>query len=211
MATVILALVAAAVLAVVDWVGVVTGSTRLRRIGKPGVMLALIVAAAAAHDAPTAVQAWFVVALALSLAGDVLLLLPERWFLGGLVAFLGAHVAYIAGMVTLDQSLPGVIAGFVLVFLGAATVGRTLIRAVSRRESALRAPVAAYLVVISTMVVAACGTVEPWLIAAALLFYVSDAMLGWNRFVHRTPWRDLAVMVTYHLAQLGFVLWLVIR
>jgi uncharacterized membrane protein YhhN len=174
-------------------------------------MVALIAAAAAAEDAPTGVRAWFVVALALSLAGDVLLLLPERWFIAGLVAFLGAHVAYIAGMVTLDQSLPGVIAGFVLVFIGATAVGRTLIRAVSRREPALRAPVAAYLVVISTMVVAACGTVEPWLVGAALLFYASDAMLGWNRFVHRQPWRDVAVMVTYHLAQLGFVLWLVTR
>jgi uncharacterized membrane protein YhhN len=174
-------------------------------------MLALILAVTAADEAPASVRAWFVVALALSLAGDVLLLLPERWFLGGLVAFLGAHVAYIVGMATLDQSLPGVVAGFVLVFVGAAAVGRTLIRAVARREPVLRTPVAAYLVVISTMVVAACGTGEPWLIGAALLFYASDAMLGWNRFVHRRPWRDLAVMVTYHLAQLGFVLWLVTR
>jgi uncharacterized membrane protein YhhN len=209
--TVVLALVVAALLAVVDWIGVVTRRTRLRWLGKPGVMVALVVAAIAAEDAPTGTQAWFVVALVLSLAGDVALLLPERWFLAGLVAFLGAHLAYIAGMAHLDLALAGVLAGLAVVFLGGATVGRTLTSSVARRQPALRLPVAAYLAVISTMVIVGCGTAEPWLVGAALLFYVSDALLGWNRFVHRLAVRDLAVMVTYHLAQFGFVLWLVTR
>ncbi len=73
----------------------------------------------------------------------------------------------------------------------------------------MRIPVSAYLIVISTMVVVAVGTGEPWLIAAAATFYVSDAILGWNRFVAPVGWMPLAVMVTYHLAQAGFVAFLV--
>ena len=97
-----LAFALAGVLALVDWVGVVRGDRRLRWIGKPGVMLALIAAALLADGAPSAVRVWFVVALVLSLIGDVALLLPERWFVVGLGAFLLAHLAYIGGMVQLD-------------------------------------------------------------------------------------------------------------
>ena len=42
--------------------------------------------------------------------------------------------------------------------------------------------------------------------AGALLFYVSDATLGWNRFVAPSRGAQVAVMVTYHLAQAGLVL-----
>ncbi len=90
------AFVVAGVLAVVDWIGVWRDDARLRWLGKPGVMVALIVAAVATDGAPSAVRAWFVVALVLSLAGDVALLLPERWFVAGLASFLLAHLAYIA-------------------------------------------------------------------------------------------------------------------
>jgi uncharacterized membrane protein YhhN len=71
-------------------------------------------------------------------------------------------------------------------------------------------PVIAYILVISTMVVAAVGTLSPLAIAGAVLFYASDATLGWNRFVRPLPRGDLAVMVTYHLAQILLFLALVV-
>lgn len=77
--------------------------------------------------------------------------------------------------------------------------------AVARRDPSLRAPVVAYMGVISAMVVAAFGRTVPVGIAGALLFYVSDATLAWNRFVTDLPRGDLAVMVTYHLAQVALV------
>ena len=42
-----------------------------------------------------------------------------------------------------------------------------------------------------------------------MLFYASDALIGWGRFVEARPWGDLAVMVTYHLGQVLLVLFLV--
>ena len=72
----------------------------------------------------------------------------------------------------------------------------------------LTGPVIAYMVVISAMVVTAFGTASAWAIVGALLFYVSDATLATNRFVRPLPQGNLAVMTTYHLGQLGLVLFL---
>jgi uncharacterized membrane protein YhhN len=209
------AFVVAGVLAVVDWVGVWRDDARLRGVGKPGVMVALIVAAAATDGAPSGVRAWFIVALILSLAGDVALLLPERWFIAGLASFLLAHVAYIAGMARLPLEWA---LGSLVVLAAVAVIGPPLLRAVRAGQPSMLGPVAAYLVVISAMAITAWCTSEPWLIAAAMAFFASDAMLGWGRFV--TPTRErrfdrrvaaVAVMVTYHAAQAFFVAWLATR
>jgi len=208
------AFVVAAVLAVVDCIGVWRDDSRLRWVGKPGVIVALIVAAVATDGAPAAVRAWFVAGLALSLAGDVALL-PERWFIAGLASFLLAHVAYIAGMARLPLEWA---LGSLVVLAAAAVIGPPLLRAVRAGQPSMLGPVAAYLVVISAMAITAWCTSEPWLIAAAMAFFASDAMLGWGRFV--TPTRErrfdrrvaaVGVMVCYHAAQACFVAWLATR
>ncbi|NIW49240.1 MAG: lysoplasmalogenase, partial [Gammaproteobacteria bacterium] len=40
---------------------------------------------------------YFLIGLALSLAGDIFLMLPDEKFIAGLVSFLLAHLAYILG------------------------------------------------------------------------------------------------------------------
>jgi uncharacterized membrane protein YhhN len=74
------------------------------------------------------------------------------------------------------------------------------------------APVAVYLVAISAMLwSAACAPLRPgWPgLAAALiavggaLFFASDGILAWNRFVRSFPAARLLTMITYHLAQYG--------
>lgn len=197
-------LVPAALLAIADWLTVarVGGSHPVRWLTKlaPVALCAVV----AATEGSGVLRGWVVAGLFLSLAGDAALLLPDRWFVAGLGAFLAAHVVYALGMLRLDLSASGLVAGVVLVAAGMATIGRRILGGAQRAERALGAPVAAYLVVISAMVVIATGSAEPWLIVAALLFYASDAMLGWNRFVAPAPVLPVAVMVTYHLAQAGF-------
>jgi hypothetical protein len=46
-------------------------------------------------------------------------------------------------------------------------------------------------------------------ILGASLFYVSDALIAWNRFIGETRHGRLAIIVTYHLGQVGLVLSLV--
>jgi uncharacterized membrane protein YhhN len=211
-AAAIAAAVCAGLLALTDWVGVVTADQRLRWIGKPGTMVALIVAAALATSSPNGVRLWIVIGLVLSLAGDVFLLLAdERWFTPGLGSFLLAHVAYIIALAQLHltRSVFGV--ALIIVALGIGSVGVRVIAGAARHSMALRVPVLIYVCVISVMVAFAVSTKEPWLIAAAVLFYASDLMLGWDRFVTARQFSGLSVMITYHLAQAGFVVFLLTR
>ena len=199
----------AAALALLDWTAVATERPRIRHVAKPGTLVALIGVAVALEPFDGTVRAWMVAGLVLSLVGDVLLMLPERWFLGGLVAFLLGHVAYVVGLQLAPTSGAWTAVGLAVVLLGALTVGRSIVTRVGAgRHRSLRGPVIAYLVVISAMVVSAFGTAAAAAIIGALLFYVSDATLAWNRFVEPLRHGGLAVMVTYHLGQAGLVAWL---
>lgn len=201
-------LVAAAVAAVTDWVGVVRDLRPVRLVAKP-LTLVLLIGVAVALDAedPT-VQAWFVAGLVLSLAGDVFLLLPDDRrvgplppFIWGLASFLLGHVAYVVGMLVDRPSAGWALVGLVVVGATAGAVVPRLLTGVKRTDPSLLGPVVAYLAVISLMVVSAFGRAVPLGVAGALAFYASDATLGWNRFVRPSRAAELAVMITYHLAQ----------
>lgn len=80
---------------------------------------------------------------------------------------------------------------------GAVVVGRRILAAVRAGDSsALALPVAAYLLVISVMVVSAFGTGAVLAIVGASLFYLSDAILAWDRFVTTLNHGPVVVMVT---------------
>ena len=67
-------------------------------------------------------------------------------------------------------------------------------------------PVTAYVAVISAMVVCAIGTGDGVAIAGAALFYYSDALIGYGRFVRSLPGGPVGIMVTYHVGQALLVL-----
>jgi uncharacterized membrane protein YhhN len=195
------------VAAVVDWIAVHRERKPLEYLAKPAT-LALFVAAAASLDPvdPT-VRSWFVAALVLSLIGDVFLMLPKDLFVFGLASFLLGHVAYIVGMNIDGLHVDKAGIGLVIVAVAAAAVGVVIMRSVAGGgERELLLPVIVYMVVISAMVVCAFGTWQLTAIAGALLFYASDALIAWNKFVREQAHGRLAVMVTYHLAQAGLLL-----
>jgi uncharacterized membrane protein YhhN len=144
----------------------------------------------------------------LSLVGDVFLMLPdrERWFVFGLGAFLLGHLAYIPGLWLLGVSGPLLVVGVVVVGASLATLGRRIVAGVKAVEPQLAAPVSAYVGVISAMVVSAIGTGSPVAIVGAGLFYSSDALIAWNGFIEEKPWGKVAIIVTYHLGQVGLAL-----
>jgi uncharacterized membrane protein YhhN len=184
-------------------------SERRRRTelwSKPLALIALIGVAIALDPADSTVRAWFVLALVLSLSGDVFLLGGDRWFVPGLVGFLLAHVAYTIGMaVGPDWSWLGFAVGVVVMAVLAVSIGRRIVAAAGRKERVLGPAVSAYLVAISLMFCAAVATGNIWAIAGAALFVASDSILGWRQFVAGAPWMPLAIMVTYHLGQAGLV------
>jgi uncharacterized membrane protein YhhN len=229
------------VVALADWIAVSrramdpasVGARRAEYVAKPLTMVLLIAAALAiahahattgvtgAHRATAYLTVATVAALVLSMVGDVFLMLPEdsasadRNFVFGLGAFLLAHVAYIAAFVSLHAhggyAISFVLTGLVLAGAVFATVGLPIRAAAKDEDPALAVPVLAYVAVISLMVVAAWWTGDMRIIPGALLFAVSDAMIGWTRFVRKDWELDVPIIVTYHLAQILLVLGLVRR
>lgn len=193
---------AALVVAVGDWVAVWRRARGWEYLLKPGSLLLLVGVALTLVPEDETRRAWFVLALVLSLAGDVFLMLPRNLFVAGLASFLLGHVAYIAGF-GVGEAWPW-IAGVALV---AVAVGTPILRALlARGEKELVGPVVAYMTVISVMVACAIGTGDAVAIAGAGLFMLSDSLIAWNRFVRPLAWAPVTIMVTYHLAQAGLVL-----
>jgi uncharacterized membrane protein YhhN len=208
-ATAFLLLAMFAAVAVADWIAVSADARGVEYVLKPLTMVALIAATLALDPSSDAARGALVVGLVLSLVGDVLLMLPSDMFVPGLSAFLAAHVAYVVALWMLGVSGGGLLVGLAVVAVGGFVVGRRIVAGAGRADRALVAPVAAYMVVISIMVVSAFGTGGLFAVVGALLFYASDAVIGWTRFVTDHRHGRLVVMVTYHLGQAGLVLALV--
>jgi uncharacterized membrane protein YhhN len=189
-----------------DWVAVAQGNKLVEYVCKLAVMVALVGVAVALHPAHADRRVWFVAALVLSLLGDVFLMLPTDLFVAGLASFLLAHIAYVVGFRIDGASAAAWAVAAVCVLAVDAVVGRPVLTAVRRRHPDLMVPVVAYMLVISAMVSAAVATAVALAVAGAVLFFVSDTLIAWNRFVGSRAWMPLAIIVTYHVGQTGLVL-----
>lgn len=157
---------------------------------------------------------WFGAGILFSLFGDVLLLIPQdRMFMPGLVAFLLTHIFYLIGFQ--DQLVHPTAWTFMLLFfilLNAARLLRRIAGAVrAQGHSGLVYPVIVYGLVISVMLFAAMSTFfdEAWKTNAALfvsvgafLFWISDLMLAWNKFVTPLKSGRIVSILAYHLGQI---------
>lgn len=196
-------LAAAAAVAVVDWVAVARRHKPTEYAAKPGALALLLGVALALDPTDDGQRAWVVAALALSLAGDVFLMLPRDLFVPGLASFLLAHVAYVVALLAERDNATGLVVGAALVAVATVAIGRRILRAA---DPALRGPVAGYMLAIGAMVAAAFGTGEAAAVTGAVLFYTSDGLLAWDRFEQPFAAARLLVMVTYHLGQAALVL-----
>lgn len=200
-------LVAAGLSAVGNWVAVARESTLGIYVCKPLTLILLIGTALALDPTSDSVRAWFVVALVLSLLGDVFLMLPTDAFVAGLSAFLLAHVAYVVG---LNQDSAGNWWLAIPVVVVAGILGRRLVAGIRRSgHPQMVVPVVAYVLTILVMVASALACGNALAAAGAVLFMTSDALIGEHRFVAPRPWQPLAIMVTYHVAQALLVVSLV--
>src|SRR5947209_9350709 len=151
-------LAVAAVAAVGDWIAVARGYKPLEYVCKPAVMAALIGVALTLDPTHAGRRDWFVVALALSMLGDVFLMVPRDLFVAGLASFLLAHIAYVVGFRVDGSSAAAWAEATVAVLVVDVVLARPVLSAVRRRHGELLAPVAAYMVVIAAMVAAAVAT-----------------------------------------------------
>jgi len=203
---VVAALGAAGLLAIIDWIAVARDDLRVERLAKPAVMIALIGAVLLSGPSSSPARLLLLAALAASLAGDWLLLPPVR-FIGGLVAFLVAHLAYLALFLLGDLDPRLALVGLGVAVAVLATIGRPILAGATR--AGMGGPVAAYFGAICLMAIAATSSGSPLAAAGAWLFILSDAGLGSDRFAlpptvtrAAAARRRLAVIVTYHAAQI---------
>jgi len=202
-------LVATGLVAVADWFAVATSRRSLEYAAKPAVMVGLIAVAAALHPVSQVERLFFVAALALGLLSDVFLMLPRDMFLAGLVAAFVEHVAYIAGFRARDLHVGLLVAALAVALVSVAVLMPAVYRALRKAHPSLVAPVAAYVTAFVVMVASAGGTGSGVALAGALLFFYSDALLAWNRFVKPVGWGRFANITAYHSGQALLVLSLV--
>lgn len=198
--------------AFLDWASTWKGWKKRLYIAKPATLLLLILwTLQVSHWQGH--MLWFGLGLCLSLLGDIALMLSPRFFMAGLGSFLLAHVAYLIGFN--QQPAPfsmGVALVAVMVGLVASIVLRTL------RPGIMRAPhgkrfltaVTLYGGTLTLMLLSALITLfrPEWqplhaLLASigAALFFTSDSLLAYDRFVRKLKHGQSYVHITYHVGQ----------
>lgn len=169
-------------------------------------VLILLYAASRQGDVPRR-RALILAGLVFSLAGDVALLWPQG-FVAGLLAFLVAHLLYIAAFCLTVRPLARWLPFGVYAVIAAAVLSQLW----PGVPAPLRVPVVAYVVCLAGMAAQAAvwwlvarGTaLQPraaWAAWGGLLFMTSDALLATNKFMAPLPEASLWVLSTYWTAQ----------
>lgn len=172
-------------------------------VAKPLASLGFVLLALALGAAETGYGRLVLLALCLSLLGDVLLVPrgARAAFVLGLLAFLAGHVAYAAAFASRERAGLGVAAALAVpAVIAIAAWLRPHV------EGGMRVAVGAYVLVIATMVVLASGVSvasgRPAFLAGALGFAVSDLAVARERFVAPAPTNALWGLPLYYASQL---------
>ncbi len=216
-------LIAVFIVAAADWVAVAKGWKQIEYFAKPITMVLLFGYLAAAGSFGSTLLISFGVGIAFSLAGDIFLMLSNRWFIAGLAAFLLAHICYIIGLNTPfgNPSILWIVVIGIGLALFAARILRPILAAIREKGlGKLVLPVAVYGTVITVMLLSAIITIfrVDWNTSAsglvsvgAFLFYFSDVVLAWNKFVKPIQNGRLMNMIAYHLGQIALITGVVIQ
>jgi len=134
----------------------------------------------------------------------------------GLIAFLVAHVAYLIGFNTPFPETPGIWAFGIAIVVGLSAVRllRRIVAGVRTKQARLVTPVIIYSTVITLMLLSALFTLfrpdwnssSAYLVSlGAFLFYLSDIILAWNKFVAPIKNGRMLNIGLYHLGQIAIV------
>ncbi len=189
---------------------------KLEIIAKPGVMISLFLWLWQSVGLDGSLL-WFGAGILLSLVGDVLLMISlDKFFLGGLVAFLLAHIAYIVGFNIPIPAMDffGIVFAVMIGLGGARIIRRILDRLPATGNGRMRLPIILYSTVISVMLLSAMMKLTDisWNANAAALvavgaffFYLSDIILAWNKFVAPIQHGRIYNIAAYHLGQIALI------
>lgn len=191
--------------------GLYIDSTALRLLTKGLPVIALIFWLRSAPQGEY--RRWISIGLLFSLGGDILLDIPEtqlaNQFVLGLGSFLIGHLAYVVAYTSDTRKLAP------MALLIALACGGSMFWVLNSKPEGLGPlliPVALYALTITAMLWRALARLgvdgiprNSALLAAAgaLLFVISDSMIGINRFVQPFDEARYAIIITYWLGQYG--------
>ena len=189
--------------------------TKLEYFVKPAVMVCLFIWLVTTAGLQGTLL-WFGVGILFSMAGDIFLLFIDRFFIFGLISFLLAHIAYLVGFnLPFPETLgTWAIAISIIVGLSAVRLLRRIVEGVRVNQPRLVVPVIIYSAVITLMLLSALLTLfrpewsstPAYLVSfGAFLFYFSDVILAWNRFVAPIKNSRVLNIGAYHLAQVMII------
>ena len=166
--------------------------------------MAILLAVAASRHPIIRERRWLVPALLLSALGDFLLAIPW-WmpaFVCGLGAFLVAHLCYLGALLPLRGETGRIRMAAVAIVIVACVsmLARFWPKLVA---DGLTIPVAVYVTVLGAMVCSALVARLPtvWTALGAVLFAVSDGMIGVGQFVLGSPALELPIGWVYAASQ----------
>lgn len=181
----------------------------VRMLSKAGITVILMVITLANKSVAKSLQRMMLAALVLSLAGDLILAVPDL-FVPGLAAFLLAHVMYIITFskaahkmkqLPIVKRLP-----LLPILIGAAA--SYIFYVLSNHLGDMAVPVAFYVITITVMAIFALNRLDrtsqrSWLMVfvGALVFMASDSLIAFNMFKKPIPHASALIMFTYALAQ----------
>lgn len=189
---------------------------KLEVIAKPGVMVSLFLWLWLSAGLDGALL-WFGLGILLSATGDVLLMISlDKFFFAGLVAFLLAHIAYIVGFnIPIPQmNFFGVVFAVMIGIGGARVIRRILDRLPAGGNERMRLPIIVYSTVISVMLLSAMlklvdiswdASAAALVSLGAFMFYLSDIILAWNKFVAPIHGGRIYNIAAYHLGQIALI------
>ena len=210
-------LVAVCLVAVIDWLAVWRNWRQVGYAAKPLTILLLL----AWFWGNTGLQGpalWFGLGLITSLLGDIFLMLSARFFMAGMISFALTQVFYFIGFLAPFPTISFLnLVILILILLGFSMVilKRILTAQRKRGSKKLMGPTFMYAMLINGMLLSALLSLfrPEWTFGnailvslGAVLFYASDLLNAWIRFVNPERKGRTLVMVTYHLGQLLLML-----
>lgn len=177
-------------------------------VAKPAIVLSLIVFFIKTSEGVSKpIKNFTLLALIFSLLGDVLLMFVNQsphFFTFGLVAFLIAHIMYVAAFLKHRNKQRSVIGFLGLLILYAAGMFYFL----KDGLGAMLIPVVVYMAIILSMATTAylrkgCANNRSYnlVFIGAIFFMISDSILALNKFYQAIPLSGILIIVTYALAQ----------
>jgi alkylglycerol monooxygenase len=195
-----------AAVAVTAWNDLASGpASVLAKLVPMGLLIARLARALRAKKVDPAMGGWVLAGFVASTAGDVVI---AYRFVGGIAAFLVAHLCYLAAMGRPRGPMPRhALAALPVLVIGG---GIAWVLVGGRRvPDPLLVPVIFYMTVISAMLARATGRAlvdvrtpaSRLLLAGAATFYASDMLIALSRWVVAIPHPRIAILATYYAAQ----------